>query len=119
MIRRYLMDFCFKYQQNSCPVDQIKNARQPKETKEEEVPAIFPYGQEQEKLDRICEKCEHGLFEIDKFECPVCKSRAIASATIGKISLEPVKSSWTIYRYHCLGCKSLLFSYKKLGSSPD
>jgi ribosomal protein L37E len=67
---RYLMDLCSKYQEAKCPVDAVKNARKAQELNGETP--LFPSGDDQEKLDEICEKCEERMFEIETPECPVC-----------------------------------------------
>jgi hypothetical protein len=111
---RCLMDLCENYgEENKCTLE-IMNARKVKEIKPGEDIPIWPYGEQQEKLDQICEKCEHGHFEIDKIECPVCQSNQIEPRIISELSYGPVKPSHTVYFYKCNECKHLLFSYTKL-----
>jgi len=105
---RYLMDFCFKYQESGCPVDDIKNARRAGETDEGKIP-LFPSGEDQERLDHICEKCKERMFEIETTVCPVCRG-GIGPATVSEWEV----GSRTVYQYRCIQCDSLLYSPKKI-----
>jgi hypothetical protein len=104
---RYLMDLCFKYQVANCPVDDIKNARQAQEVKGG-IP-LFPSGDDQEKLDQICEKCVKRMFEIETPECPVCRG-GVGPALVSEWEADSMK----IYQYRCSQCDSLLYSKKKI-----
>lgn len=105
---RYLMDLCFKYEQRKCSVDEVKNARVPGEAKENRMP-MFPSGEEQERLDQVCEKCDARMFKINSPVCPVCQG-GIGPASMSGGNVD----SWKIYQYRCLHCNSLLYSHKKI-----
>lgn len=100
---RYLMDLCFEYRESNCPVAEVNNARRALEVKGE-IP-LFPSGEDQEKLDQLCEKCEKRMFEIESPECPVCHgSIELAITSQGEAG------SMKIYQYRCSQCDSLLYS---------
>lgn len=107
---RYLMDFCFKYQEGECRVDEINNARRAKEIGQDGKFPLFPSGKAQEKLDQICEKCSDRMFEISKLVCLVC------SGDVGPAHFitEWQAGSRRIYQYRCVRCDSLLYSSKKM-----
>ena len=105
---RYLMDLCFIYQEGDCPIDDIKNARRVGKIEEDKM-KLFPSGEDQERLDQICEKCERRMFKIETPECPVCHG-GIGPAIISKWKA----ASRTIYQYRCIQCNSLLYSPKKI-----
>jgi hypothetical protein len=111
---RYLMDLCDNYDEENKCHPEVANARRVSELKEGEEIPTWPVGADQQRLDSICEKCEHAHFEIDKLECPVCQSNQIEPRIISELSYGPVKPSHTVYFYKCNECKQLLFSYTKL-----
>ena len=111
---RNLMDFCENYEVEKKCAPEVMNARKIEEIKPGEDTPIWPYGEKQEQLDEVCEKCEHGHFEINKMECPVCKSNLIEKRDISEFSYGPTKPSHTVYLYKCSECKKFLLSYTQL-----
>jgi ribosomal protein L37E len=109
-MERFLMDRCFNYQERTCQVEDVINARM---SQEGALPRVFPFGEEQRKLDQICEKCPDRLFEIDAPICPACQGE-IKRAIVTEETAGAVKPSWTIYHYRCRQCQSPLYSSKRM-----
>lgn len=106
---RFLMDLCFKYKNSDCKVNEVKNARRASEIKEAGEIPLFPYGEAQERLDQICEKCKDRMFEIQESVCPVCQG-GLGPALISEWQAGSMK----VYQYRCAQCDSLLYSHKKI-----
>jgi uncharacterized paraquat-inducible protein A len=108
------MYLCDNYREENKCAQEIINARNVNEIKPGEKIPIWPYGEQQEKLDHICEKCEHAHFEINELECPVCRSNLVEQRRISEMSYGPVKPSHIVYFYKCSECRKPLFSYTRL-----
>ena len=106
------MDYCSNYRSEKCQKE-IINARLFREIKNGDIP-LFPFGKEQEKLDKICEKCESRLFSISKHECPLCHGdRFEKIAGTASISSEDIEKPRITFM-ECAGCKSKLMLVEKL-----
>ncbi|MDD8026740.1 MAG: hypothetical protein PHI34_09510 [Acidobacteriota bacterium] len=105
-MERYLMDYCNNYNSKKCQ-EEIKNARSAHEIKNGDIP-LFPSGKEQEKLDKICEKCESRIFSISKKECPLCHGdrfeKIVRSVSISGEDKEKARITFM----ECAECKSKL-----------
>jgi uncharacterized protein YbaR (Trm112 family) len=112
---RYLMDFCYYYKKGVCN-ETVRRARSMGGPLEpgESFP-MFPSGQEQEKLDMICESCPHGFFKIDNPEypgCPVCRQDLwnIDKSKIEEGTLNDVAVSTLVYHFKCPQCRRNLYN---------
>jgi len=103
---RYLMDYCSNYRSEKCQKE-IVNARSFREIKNGDIP-LFPSGQEQEKLDKICEKCESRLFIISKYECPLCRGDRFEKIVEPIIVSDDDNVKARITFMECSDCKSKL-----------
>jgi hypothetical protein len=116
---RYLMDFCYHYNKEVCD-ETIRAARRMGGPLEPGDPIqMFPIGQEQEKLDEICESCPHGLFEVEEAggpRCRVCHNELwnIDKNIIKKGALDRGKVLKVAYRLECPSCGKTLYSYINL-----
>ena len=106
-MEKYLMDYCVNFNSENCQPE-VKDARHVAEIKNEEFP-IWPTGDEQIKLDKICEKCTFRYFEISKYECPACRSNEFQKVVKGSsIFDEQNKPKAEITFMECAKCKSKL-----------
>jgi hypothetical protein len=112
---RYLKDLCFYHNKEGCheTVRRTRSMSGPGEPNEPNP--MFPSGQEQEKLDMICESCPHGFFKIDNSEypgCPVCRHDLwnIDKSKIEDGTLSDGADSILVYHLKCPRCRSNLYS---------
>ena len=68
---KYLMWSCRNRDKDGCD-EEVKAVGNTYPEPDGPIVDIARYGDEQEALDRKCESCSHGLFEMDDDRCPVC-----------------------------------------------
>jgi len=68
---RYLMSSCKNRDNDGCD-EGVKAVGKTRSRPDGPIEDIARYGDEQEALDRKCELCSLGLFEMDEGKCPVC-----------------------------------------------
>jgi len=112
---KYLRHFCRNWRGGNCHPD-VKCSNSAEEIKNGQEPPMFATGEKSERLDQICSKCDHRIFEIQKEECPVCMKNNIFTKII--IPVEPPsqakESCLSEYFYKCTNCSTKLYSEKKL-----
>jgi hypothetical protein len=109
---RYLMDFCENYEDKEKCFPEVANARRIRFLRPIEDISLWPVAADQDKLDVLCERCEHAQFVIRDTECPVCQSHILTHVGTGKYGL--ADPSIAVYVYKCEGCGRALSSHREL-----
>lgn len=118
-MERDLMDFCPHYEKDVCD-ETVKSARRMSGPQGPGDPAVmFPVGEEQKKLDEICESCPHGLFGVEKPEDPLCRVCRrglwdIEKSIIKEGTVNDETGSIPIYHFKCPQCNKEVFSKTNL-----
>lgn len=118
-MERYLMDRCLRYEKDVCN-ESVKRARCMSGPMEPGDPVpMFPIGEEQKKLDVICESCPHGFFEVEEPEnpiCPVCRKGLwdLDGANIIEGPIENEPGALVTYQFKCPKCEKNIFSRTNL-----
>jgi hypothetical protein len=86
----------------------VSKWRYAKPLKEGEAIPIMPVGEEQKRLDAICEKCESRFFIMDEERCPVCDSIDV-ERTGGSHNMPGMA---TAYGFKCNDCEEKFWIYE-------
>jgi len=106
---KYLRSLCENFRSLQCNPE-VRKYGLPRELNNGEA---VPLAEPDEALDKICMICPIGLFQAEKWECPVCGSDKIES-NILMSSKSGVGGPYNAkYFYHCNQCGKQLVSYKK------
>jgi len=113
---KYLMHYCINWAEEGCHPD-VSKYKYAKELKPGEEIPIWPVGEEQKKLDEICEKCESRFFEIEENKCLVCGNTKLLSHPIPPKIWPPtsikVNGRAEQFFYKCEKCRTNLYSFKE------
>ncbi|MBE3041142.1 hypothetical protein IMZ48_00855 [Candidatus Bathyarchaeota archaeon] len=116
---RYLMDHCHNYGKDLCD-ERVKTARGMwRDGQLSDASKGFYSRLTQADLDKICEACPHGLFEVEEPNdpiCPVCLEGLwnIKKGIVEEGKINGEASPTPIYRFNCPQCKKVIFSKTNL-----
>lgn len=97
---KYLMLFCSNWKGQDCNPEVAEQGR-PKEVKSGEEIPLMPVGEEQDKVDEICENCEFRSLVMEEEKCPICDSVNVEPIGIS----EGFSKEDMIHRFKCNDCE--------------
>jgi len=107
----------------NCENEDLKNLFEKKMVEGEKFK--LPEGDELERLNKNCIKCNHSL-EIEESKCPVCGNENLQGSPLVSfhekqprpIPITSIESGGiTQYFYRCENCKRLLYYHRKFSKS--